>query len=317
LAVGLAPAVAAELIAGDDLVDIAAINSPNAVTLAGAVERLDEIAGQPTEQGTFAKRLHVEVPYHSYLMEPILDELRTVLAGLELSDPVLALYSTVTGERVTSGEWDAEYWCRNVRQPVRFADAITALVGAGSRVFLEVGPHPVLGANIREILIGAGETGTSIATLSRKQPDSESIRGTIGRLYTAGVLDIDALFADHPVTPHIDLPRYPWQRTVLHNELPGLTQRKYGTPGGYPMLGDPDLMDPATWTVELSLAALPWLDDHVVGGARILPGAAYLDAALSAAALRHEMATVAVEDVRFVAPLIIADGAAPVVEFTV
>ncbi|MBF6080331.1 SDR family NAD(P)-dependent oxidoreductase [Nocardia cyriacigeorgica] len=317
LAVGLAPAVAAELIAGDDLVDIAAINSPNAVTLAGAVERLDEIAGQLTEQGTFAKRLHVEVPYHSYLMEPILDELRTVLAGLELSDPVLALYSTVTGERVTSGEWDAEYWCRNVRQPVRFADAITALVGAGSRVFLEVGPHPVLGANIREILIGAGETGTSIATLSRKQPDSESIRGTIGGLYTAGVLDIDALFADHPVTPHIDLPRYPWQRTVLHNELPGLTQRKYGTPGGYPMLGDPDLMDPATWTVELSLAALPWLDDHVVGGARILPGAAYLDAALSAAALRSEAGTVAVEEVRFVSPLIIADGAAPVVEFTV
>ncbi|NEW37523.1 SDR family NAD(P)-dependent oxidoreductase [Nocardia cyriacigeorgica] len=317
LAVGLAPEAARELIDGDDRVDVAAINSPNAVTLAGDAARLDAIAEQLTAQGTFAKRLHVEVPYHSYLMEPILDELRMVLADLRLSDPVLPLYSTVTGERVTSGDWNAEYWCANVRQPVRFADAITGLVGAGSRIFLEVGPHPVLGANIREILIGAGEAGTSIATLSRKQVDSESIRQTIGGLYTAGVLDIDALFAGHTVTPHIDLPRYPWQRTVLHNELPGLTQAKYGTPGGYPMLGDPDLMDPASWTVRLSLAALPWLDDHVVGGARILPGAAYLDAALSAAALRTEAANVAVEDVRFVAPLIIADGAAPVVEFAV
>ncbi|WP_067862352.1 type I polyketide synthase [Nocardia shimofusensis] len=318
LAVGLTPDAARALIDGDDRVDIAAINSPNAVTLAGAVDRLDQIAESLTGQGVFAKRLHVEVPYHSYLMEPILDKLRESLADLVVEAPVLPLYSTVTGAPVTTGDWDAEYWCANVRQPVRFADAVAGLIGDGSRVFLEVGPHPVLGANIREILLGTGETGACVATLNRKQDDADSIRRTLAGLYVAGVLDTEALFDEQPVTPHLDLPRYPWQRTVLRADLPVFAQRRHGTPGGYPMLGDPDLGEPTTaWTVRLSVGAMPWLADHVVGGTRILPGAAYLDAALSAAALRTDSTRVAVADVRFVAPLVIEEGDAPVVELRV
>ncbi|WP_433593101.1 type I polyketide synthase [Nocardia sp. CA-145437] len=317
LAVGLPPAAALELIDGDELVSIAAINSPSAVTLAGNEQRLDEIAESLTEQGVFARRLQVEVPYHSYLMDPILDELTAALAGLSLAEPRIPLWSTVTGARVTAGDWDAAYWCANVRQPVRFADAITELVGAGSRVFLEVGPHPVLGANIREILIGANETGTTVATLNRKQDDAESVRQTLAGLYAAGVLDIDALFGDL-VTRHVDLPRYPWQRTRLRVELSGMQRLKYGTPGMYRMLGDPVPEHPNTaWRVQLSVGDMPWLADHVVGGSRILPGAAYLDAALSAAALRTESTRVAVEDVRFLAPLVVDEGMAPVVELQV
>ncbi|MFI6365762.1 type I polyketide synthase [Nocardia sp. NPDC050630] len=326
LAVGVSEQAARELLSGDELVDIAAINSPSGVTLAGDEQRLGEIAEKLATDGIFARQLQVEVPYHSYLMEPILDELRSALADLKLAAPTVTLFSTVTGTEVTGPEWDAEYWCRNVRQPVRFADATAALVGAGSRIFVEVGPHPVLGANIREILIGAGETGTTIATLNRKQDDGVSVRQLIAGLYGVGVLDIDALFASAHAgpTPHVELPRYPWQHSRLHNELPAFAQARHGTAGSYSMLGDPDLAEPQNlWRTHLSVAALPWLDDHVVGGSRILPGAAYLDAALSAAAARSDLvgpagsARVAVEDVRFLAPLLIADGDVPVVELRV
>ncbi|WP_405490117.1 beta-ketoacyl synthase N-terminal-like domain-containing protein [Nocardia sp. NBC_00511] len=317
LAIGLPQAAALELIEGDELVSIAAVNSPSAVTLAGDEQRLDEIAESLTEDGVFARRLQVEVPYHSYLMDPILDELRTVLADLTLREPTVPLWSTVTGTKVTAADWNAEYWCANVRQPVRFADAVTELVSTGHRVFLEIGPHPVLGANIREILINAGETGTTVATLNRKQTDGESLRQTVAGLYTAGVLDLDALFGDL-VTRHVDLPRYPWQRTRLRIELAGMQQLKYGTPGLYRMLGDPVLDDPtASWRIQLSVGNLPWLADHVVGGSRILAGAAYLDAALSAAAVRTESARVAVEDVRFLSPLVVDEGMAPIVELHV
>jgi acyl transferase domain-containing protein len=316
LAVGLTLADAQELIAGDARVDVAAINSPSAVTLAGEVARLDEIAEALTERGIFARRLQVEVPYHSYLMDPILDELRTVLADLDLSEPRIPLYSTVTGDRVTGADWNAEYWCGNVRQAVRFADAITELVRDGSRVFVEVGPHPVLGANIREILIAAGETGTTVATLNRKQQDAESIRQTVAGLYTAGVLEIDALFADLPTpTRHIELPVYPWQRTHLRNDLPAYQLKRHGTLDAYPMLGDQNPDDKSTWQLQLGIESLPWLADHVVGGSRILPGAAYVDAALSAAVLRTGSARVAVEDLRFVAPLVIDEGETPIMEF--
>ncbi|MCM6778856.1 SDR family NAD(P)-dependent oxidoreductase [Nocardia sp. CDC159] len=316
LAVGIGLAAAQALIEGDNRVDVAAVNSPSAVTLAGDVGRLDEIAETLTARGIFARRLQVEVPYHSHLMDPILDELRTVLADLRLSAPRIPLYSTVTGAPVTTGDWDAEYWCANVRQSVRFADAVTELVRAGHRVFLEVGPHPVLGANIREILIAAGESGTTVATLNRKQSDAESVRQSVAGLYAAGVLDIDALFAELPTpTPHLDLPRYPWQRTHLRNDLPIHRLRRHGAPDTLPMLGDQQPDETASWQLELSNETLPWLADHVVGGSRILPGAAYLDAALSVAALRTESTRVAVEQVRFVAPLVIDDGETPIMRF--
>ena len=81
----------------------------------------------------------------------------------------MPLYSTVTAAQVTGPDWDAEYWCANVRQPVRFADAMTAVIDSGERVFLEVGPHPVLSGNIKEILLRTGATGTSIGTLKRRR----------------------------------------------------------------------------------------------------------------------------------------------------
>ncbi|MFR9752881.1 type I polyketide synthase [Nocardia sp. 004] len=316
LAVGLPLEEAQELIAGDARVDIAAVNSPAAVTLAGDSTRLDEIADTLIGEGVFAKRLQVEVPYHSHLMDPILDELRTVLAELQPAPPRIPLYSTVTGTQVTAEEWGADYWCDNVRRPVRFADATRELVRAGSRVFLEVGPHPVLGANIREVLREASENGTSIATLNRKQGDPDSIRKTIAGLYAAGVLDIAARFADLPsATPHIDLPVYPWQHTHLRKEMPLDQILRFGTPDGYTLLGDQDPDVTTGWYKKLNTVALPWLADHVVGGTRILPGAGYLDAALSAVLVRTGATQAGVEDVRFVAPLVVEDGQPPLMRF--
>ncbi|WP_280505957.1 SDR family NAD(P)-dependent oxidoreductase, partial [Nocardia farcinica] len=311
LAVGLPAEQAAEH-TGDG-VDIAAVNSPTAVTLSGDAERLDKIAAALDGDGVFARRLRVEVAYHSALMDPILDELRTALAGLRPRTPSIPLYSTVTGDRVTGADWDAGYWCANVREPVRFADAARAAIGEGARVFLEVGPHPVLGANLREILLHTGENGATVATLDRRQPDELSLRRTVAGLYTTGALDLPALLGPHPA-PHHPLPRYPWQRRHLRSDLPEFSQQRHGTPGVPAMLGDPDLDAEHRWTLPLAVSTLPWLDEHLVDGSRMLPGAAYLDAALGVAALTRDDTRAgchAVEDVRFTAPLVIEPGDVP------
>ncbi|MEV0359105.1 SDR family NAD(P)-dependent oxidoreductase [Nocardia sp. NPDC050697] len=317
LAVGLGADQARELVADDPRVDIAAINSASSLTLSGDIDRLDEIAEKLTEDGVFARRLRVEVPYHSRLMDPILDELRTVLAQLDPQQPTIPLYSSVTGDEVTGPDWDAEYWCANVREPVRFADAIAKLI-AERRVFLEVGPHPVLSGNIREILLGADVNGTTVPTLDRKQPDSESLRRTLIGLYGAGVLDLDALFpAADGAVPHTPLPRYPWQRTRLHSALPLFEQARLGTPGGYAMLGDPDVEGRPDYLLQVGTELLPWLADHVVNNIKIMPGAAYLDAALSATAKRLGVDRVALEQVRFVAPLIMGAPDTPLLALTI
>ncbi|MFI6871647.1 SDR family NAD(P)-dependent oxidoreductase [Nocardia sp. NPDC050406] len=315
LAVGLSEGQVHALLAGDTGVDIAAVNSPAACTLSGDAARLDELAETLTDQGVFARKLQVEVPYHSSLMDPILEELRTALSALAPRRPSIPLYSTVTGTQVDEDLWNADYWCANVRQPVRFADAVHALIAAGNRVFLEVGPHPVLAANIREILLSTGEKGSTVATLRRAQPDRLSMRQCLAGLYASGALDTRTLFPT--ATPHLPLPRYPWQRTRLRADLPALAQRRYGTPGTHTMLGDPDPATERRWTLDISSAVLPWIDDHVVDGARILPGTAYVDAALSAAAAEFGRDATAVENLRFLAPLTIHDGDIPVMELRV
>ena len=217
-------------------------------------------------------------------MDPILGELRIALCQSRASaadHPALLL--GYRHPRSVSDLWDADYWCANVREPVRFADTVKALVRAGNRVFVEVGPHPVLSANIREVLLTSGESGATISTLDRDRPDADSIRHTIAGLYAAGALDVTAMFGE--TSPHFALPRYPWQRQRLLHELPELRQHLFGTPNSYAMLGDPDFNDPFSWELQVSGQTLPWLADHVVEGRCMLPGAAYLDAALSATSL--------------------------------
>ncbi|WP_433201247.1 type I polyketide synthase [Nocardia sp. CA-107356] len=318
LAVGLAEADARELIADVDGVCIAAVNSSSAVTLAGEEPVLAAITERLTAEGVFAKALRVEVPYHSHLMDPILDDLRTALASLAPGVSTVPAYSTVTGGPVTPQDWDAEYWCRNVRDQVRFADTIGELLAAGHRVFLELGPHPVLGGSIREILVQQGISGAAISTLVRGGDDHEHILTAVGELYRAGSLDGDRLPSTiDPAIEHIELPRYPWQRRFAWTQEPETELDRIGTPGGFAMLGDRTASVAPEWELQLSVSNLPWLRDHVVADAVVLPGAAYLDAALSAAAQRTRRDTFGLESVEFVAPLVVDEHDVPVVRISV
>ncbi|SNT43230.1 type I polyketide synthase [Rhodococcoides kyotonense] len=323
LAVGLSEADALARIAeaGDDMrshVSVAAVNSPTAVTLAGDVDHLTTLAESLTDAGIFAKRLQVEVPYHSHLMDPILGEVSSALASLDPRTPELTLFSTVTAEQVTGAGWDAAYWCDNVRKPVRFADTMTALIAQGRRLFLEVGPHPVLSGNIREILIRTGDPGTSIPTLVRKQNDAESLAATLSSLYAAGTFEGHIYSpGDAVASPHVALPAYPWQRTRVWSEDDASVADRFGSSTVYPMLGDRTAAAASEWHAELAISQFPWLHDHVVDGIVLLPGTAYLDAALSAAAVRSGRTEVGLEHVEFVAPLVVDKHDVPVLQVSV
>ncbi|WP_157195509.1 type I polyketide synthase, partial [Nocardia tenerifensis] len=317
LAVGLPEHEAVQLISGIGGVSVAAVNSPTAVTLAGDRGAIARVQERLDETDAFVRVLDVEVGYHSHLMDSILGELRSALADLAPREPVTPLFSTVTGGRVSGPEWGAEYWCRNVRRPVRFADAAGALIADGRRVFLEIGPHPVLSGNIREMLVRAGETGTSIGTLSRKEGDLVGLRRAIAELYIVGALDGSGVPGGVALARHAPLPAYPWQKTRVWTETESVLRDRLGADIRYPMLGERPEPAAAEWVAGLSVSALPWLHDHIVGGAVVLPGAAYLDAALSAAALRTGREELALEDVRFVTPLVIDAHDVPVLRSTV
>ncbi|WP_227983299.1 type I polyketide synthase [Nocardia spumae] len=318
LAVGMPEADVRTLLADTPGISIAAVNSPSAVTLAGDTADLEMLRDMLSATGTFARMLRVEVPYHSHLMDPILADLTDALAELSPGAATVPSYSTVTGDALEGTGWTGAYWCRNVREPVRFADAISALLDAGHRVFVEVGPHPVLSGNIRELLIHRGVVGAAVSTLSRDRDDRRHVLQAVTDLYVAGSLD-GTRIPGHPraASPHAELPRYPWQRKRLWHDEPITTRDRLGTADSPALLGESTAGSGAEWEVQLSVSRLPWLADHVVDGHVVLPGAAYLDAALSAAAARTGRTRIGLEDVEFVAPLVIDEHEIPVLRLTV
>lgn len=318
LAVGLPESELLPRLAHLPGIDIAAVNSPNGVTLAGRDDALQHLAGQLTAEGVFHRVLRVEVPYHSHLMDSILDDLHQALAGLTPQEPRIPLYSTVTARQVTATElWGADYWQQNVRQSVRFADALACMLADGYRVFAEIGPHPVLTGNVREILTASAVEGACLPSLVREQDDIRSLRELLANLYAVGALD-----GDEPpggclgLTGHMDLPRHGFQRLPLwtesaHDRWERVSRTGPSLPGMRTHAVMPE------WECELSVGMFPWLRDHVVTDTVLLPGAAYVDAALAAAVAITGRPVPVLENVQFIAPLIIAPHDAPVLRLNV
>lgn len=175
LAVGLNQKQLQGVLASDERVCIAAVNSPSAVTLAGEPAALEQIASRLTAQKIFNRFLHVDVAYHSHHMEPLKSELRKALKDLRVHAPAIPLYSTVTGRRAGEELHSPEYWCDNAREPVQFETAIVRLIQAGHRVFLQIGPHPVLSKSTEECLLQQGVTGTVLGSLRRGQPERKTL----------------------------------------------------------------------------------------------------------------------------------------------
>ncbi|SLE53024.1 Probable polyketide synthase [Mycobacteroides abscessus subsp. massiliense] len=299
---------------------VAAINSTAATTLSGDSAALQTLHDELAGDGIFARMLHVEVPYHSQLMDPILGELATALAGLTPCEAAVPVYSTVTGEKMDSAVFaEPDYWCKNVRDSVLFAKAVDTLIGDRYRVFLELGPHPVLLGNIRESFVRHSVSGAAIQTLHRDHDDEQSVLQAITDLYAVGAIDApgQADIYESGVVPHMDLPKYPWSQEEVWEEDPLTLRARYGDADRFALLGDRvDALTPQ-WEVTLAPANLPWLPDHTVLGSVVLPGTAYLDAALSAVRQRSGRAQAGLDSVVFAVPLVVADHDAPITRITV
>ena len=147
---------AAEAIAASGLkgIEIAAINSPASVTISGPRPNVESFCRFAESNGLATRLLDLEYPFHCALVDPVRKPLLRALEGLGSRPTRIPFISTVTGRVHPGEELGAPYWWDNVRAPVRFGRAIETAYGLGDRLFIEIGPRPVLQSYMRECLAG-------------------------------------------------------------------------------------------------------------------------------------------------------------------
>ncbi|MGY4833437.1 SDR family NAD(P)-dependent oxidoreductase [Burkholderia pyrrocinia] len=304
-AVGIGEAAARELIARHGLarrVEIAGINSPDAVTLAGEQQGLQALEAALRGSGKFFQMLDLDYAFHSSHMDRIEPVVLAELASLRPQPGNGTFVSTVTGGAFAGSELDARYWWRNIREPVRFGDGIAHLIEQGVRLFVEVSPHSILRTYVKQAFAAAGATGVVLPTLKRDHGSAATLRQAILAAIAHGANVDPDRFA--PGTPRAALPSYPWQRdrfwltpTV---EGYGLVNRRRE----HPLLGYRLHEHAFAWENQLDPAKLPMLADHVVDGGVAFPGAGYVEMALAAARTFFDTPDAALENVEIRTPVV-------------
>ncbi|MET8170637.1 type I polyketide synthase, partial [Streptomyces sp. NPDC005329] len=311
---------------GDEIA-LAAVNGPRSLVLSGAETAVVDAAAQLAAEGARTRRLRVSHAFHSPLMEPMLAEFRSVVAGLRFREPAVPVVSALTGRPLTAADIGSpDHWARHVRETVRFHDAVLGLRAAGAVRHLEIGPDGVLAAMAQGTLAaspapdahaesdGAPREPLVVPLLRDGRPETAALADALARAHADGLpLDWAAYFAGRGGA-RVALPTYAFQRE--HYWLPAVPAADLKGAGlsaaGHPLLAAAvDLPDGgAVLTGRLSPSVRPWLAEHAVRGTVLLPGTALLELALAAA---DRTGAGGVEELTLEAPLALpADGAAEV-----
>ncbi|MHB8885460.1 MAG: type I polyketide synthase [Methylovirgula sp.] len=290
--------------------EIAAANSPRAFTVSGSIADLERLAKLSKKHQVAVRRLDLAYPFHSRGMAPVEEPLLRDLAMLAPVDGHIDFISTVSGRLLTGQELGGNYWWRNVREPVRFMDAVCETARLGARIFIEIGPSAILLSHINDSLDASGYETASFCILDRKETKADPFQMAVATALTRGAkVDPCKMFGADP-GPSILLPLYPWQRKPYRLpdsiEAPGLVRAQTW----HPLIGARYNSDATEWHSTLDTALVPSLANHCIDGTILLAGAAFVEMALAVARewLGSETATIA--DLEILQPMPLAADSA-------
>jgi acyl transferase domain-containing protein len=290
-------------------VAVAAVNGPANVVISGRRDAVEAIARELRSEGVGTRPLTVSHAFHSPLMAPMLDEFERIAGEVGHVAPRIGLVSNVTGRLHEGGaEGWAAYWRRHVSEPVRFGATVETLYARGHRIFLEIGPTPVLTGLARQS--GAVADACWLPSLRRGQDDWTSMLGALAGLYVAGA-DVDwrGFDRDRARRP-LTLPTYPFQRQRYWAPSDRPRPRPAGemrATGAHPLLGHrlATAAASAVFETRLGLASTRFLDDHRIQGRVVVPAPCYLEIALAGARALYGAAAVELADVTIEAPIVL------------
>ena len=268
-------------------IDVAAVNGPRLTNLSGDAEAIREIVERLQSERIRCQQLNVSQAFHSYLLEPILDQFEEFAKQFPFQAPKIPLISNVTGEFFRANEVpDASYWRRHARGAVQFEQGMKTLVGEGCRAFLEIGPAPNL-TSMGRTCVPSGKTRW-LTTLRPQQPDWSVLSGSLQSLYEDG-WGLNFRQLESRATRGTTIPEYPYKR-----ERYWLAPKDawYESPGAggtnHPLLGRHQVgTHGETYESELGIDRHPWLKDHRVLETPVFPAAGFVELGLAAAKEMH------------------------------
>lgn len=302
----------AEVLAGSEgFLELAAVNAPRAVTVAGDPALLTRLCDKVTEMGRFARTLALDYAFHTSAMDKIRPGLAAALQGLSPGPTHTRFLSTVEGKLIDGERLDADYWWHNVRAPVRFADAVNGALEAGITHFIEIGPHPVLKDYLLQCAKARSVTASAVGSLRRPsaQSPADDQAAVWSLVLQAHAQDLLRPGAGLPVpSRRLVLPSYPWQRGSHWrgwNHLPDVVAPFLRE---HPLLGWRAGALQNHWESVIDPDHQSWLKDHQVQDAPVFPAAGYIEIAL-AAARRHLGSDGAhdIEDLQVLKPLVLQE----------
>ncbi|WP_413790184.1 SDR family NAD(P)-dependent oxidoreductase [Streptomyces asoensis] len=271
-------------------IEVAAVNGPVSVVIAGDAEALDEAVDVLEDQGVRVRRIAVDYASHTRHVEAVQETLSEAFADIRSQAPAVPFLSTVTGEWISeAGVLDGGYWYRNLRRQVRFGPAIADLLAGGHTVFVESSAHPVLVQPISEIVVRAEADAVVTGSLRREDGGPRRLFTSMAELFVRGVhVDWNGVLAAGTDAHRVDLPTYAFDHRHYWIQLTGTADdaASLGLTGtDHPLLGAVVPLpqsDGLVLTSRLSLRTHPWLADHAIAGAVVVPGTIYVDLAVRA-----------------------------------
>ena len=281
-----------ELAKAEDDIAIAAVNSPQAIVVSGARPAVRALVTRLGQLGIACRPLRVSHAFHSPLMDPMLDAFEEAASRVPSRPPTIPLVSGLTGQLLEAAP-EARYWRDQARSPVRFSEGIRSLYDSGVDTFLEVGPGTASLAMARTTIAPAAATW--LPSLPRAGAEARAVVDALAKLYLAGAPITWNEVQRGAARRRVSLPTYPFQRrrhwldpAPASLAGPETTNREQGlapeiAPRPDPLIGSPvstngSLCFESVW----SLDRFPYLRDHRIGGAAVLPTAVAVSAVLSA-----------------------------------
>jgi myxalamid-type polyketide synthase MxaE and MxaD len=273
---------------------VAVSNSPRSSVISGDPAAVQQVMAGLERDQIFCRLVKVDVASHSPQMQPLAEALHAELADLTPAAPTLPMVSTVLGRQVQGTELGAAYWAANLRQCVRFTDAVRLLLGEGVSGFIELGPHPVLLPAVQQTAQSVRASAHTLACGRREQPDAESFASAFAALWAHGH-GMDWARIQPRGEGRADLPPYPWQRERCWLEAADRTTTAAARHGGLPPKTGPRhaLLEAVTelggepasyvWEVQVRPDRIAHLGQHQLHGSAVLAASTYVELACAAA----------------------------------